>query len=347
MVLARQLQRQGWHPLVLERARGVGGRCATRRVGGQPVDHGVAFLHGRTQEFCDELDAFQQVGRLEGWPLVRDGDGSPCRPEAFAGFQHRVAFAEGVNRFAKHLARDVEVRLEATVSALDPPTPAAADKGWALTLASGERLQARVVALALPAPSAIDLLRRMVSMPEPVAAVLPLLRLVRMVPCLTVIARYADLRLAPPWDVSFPRSSAAIHTVLHDSGKRIAPTHLTLVIQARAAYSRAHALENTEAWTSALLAEAAALHGRMPREEKVTNCGPWQSGNVAVVQRYTSASNFNSLSGSFRLIVRVHKQGLDTAVRLDADASSPFSLRSAVNTRAFTTPPCGNAIGAR
>jgi predicted NAD/FAD-dependent oxidoreductase len=37
------LREQSVDVRVLEKSRGVGGRCATRRIEGQPVDHGLAF----------------------------------------------------------------------------------------------------------------------------------------------------------------------------------------------------------------------------------------------------------------------------------------------------------------
>jgi phytoene dehydrogenase-like protein len=40
LACARELASCGREAVVLERSRGVGGRCATRRVNGQPVDHG-------------------------------------------------------------------------------------------------------------------------------------------------------------------------------------------------------------------------------------------------------------------------------------------------------------------
>jgi predicted NAD/FAD-dependent oxidoreductase len=40
LTLARALALRGRAPVIFERERGVGGRCATRRVEGQPVDHG-------------------------------------------------------------------------------------------------------------------------------------------------------------------------------------------------------------------------------------------------------------------------------------------------------------------
>ena len=117
---------------------------------------------------------------------MRDGDGSPCRPEAFTDAGHRAAIAEGVNRFPHQLARGLDVRIDARVTALT--APADPDPRWTVTLESGERLQARGLALAVPPPNALDLLATAPFLPEAVRGVMPLLELVRMVSCLTVIA---------------------------------------------------------------------------------------------------------------------------------------------------------------
>ncbi len=63
---ARRLRQAGVPALVLERARGVGGRCATRRVEGQPVDHGVIFLHGSDPDFLAALDEVENASPLPG-----------------------------------------------------------------------------------------------------------------------------------------------------------------------------------------------------------------------------------------------------------------------------------------
>lgn len=275
LALARQLQLSGRRPLVLERARGVGGRCATRRVDGQPVDHGVAYLHGRTRRFLAALDGVEGVVRLRGWPAVREGDGTPCRPEAFDGQERRFALAQGVSQLAKRLARGLDVRLDSTVSTLR-----ALPEGWALTLASGEALRARAVALAMPPPSATALLQAEGPPPPEVARLLPLLGLVRMLPCLTVIARYPAAAPAPAWEASFPRQSAALHTLLHDSSKRPGSPRLTLVLQARPAWSRAQLAEPAERWTRKMLDEAAALHGEWLSRPEAVQSHVWRKARV-------------------------------------------------------------------
>jgi renalase len=283
LALARELRSRGRGVLVFERARGVGGRCATRRIDGQPVDHGVAFLHGRDPRFLDELDDLRDVAPIPDWPRVREGEGVPCQPAAFDGRDRRVALAGGVSGFAKHLARGLDVRLEANVEGLrlatDPDRPAG--RAWELRLAMGETLRAGALALAMPAPSADALLRTMEPLPAVVAALLPVLELVRMLPCLTVIARYSEGTSVPRWEASLPGGSAAIQTILHDSSKRPAPARLTLVIQARPAFSRAHLDEPRESWSRALLDEAAALHGDWIARPELAQAHVWSRARAA------------------------------------------------------------------
>lgn len=279
LTLARQLVRRGLRPLVVERARGIGGRCATRRLDGVPVDHGVAFLHGRSDQFCAELAAVSGATPLPDWPIVREGDGSPCRPEAYAEHAWRLTFAEGVNRFARHLAGGLDILLDSTVVSLR--ATAAGREGWTVALASGEELHARALALTIPAPSSVDLLRTMSPLPAAVEQILPLVSLVRMIPCLTVIARYDQGTPVPPWDVSLPRTNELIHTVIHDSRKRPEGSPLTLVIQARAAFSRAHLLDAPDTWAATLLAQAAALHGSWVAHPALMQAHRWSKARVA------------------------------------------------------------------
>ncbi len=279
LALSRALHRRGHPSLVLERARGVGGRCATRRVDGRPVDHGIPFLHGRSTTFCAELASLEDATLLEEWPTVRDGDGSPCRPEAFTDAGHRAAIVEGVNRFPRHLARDLDVRVDTRVVAL--AAPAGPDEHWTVTLESGDSLQTRALALAVPPPNALDLLATAPVLPDAVRGIVPLLQLVRMIPCLTVIATYPEGTPAPAWQISYPRGSDIVHSVIHDSSKRPPGTPVTLVIQARAAWSRTHEREAGDTWAAVLLAEAARLHGDWLGRPLEHQAHAWRRARVA------------------------------------------------------------------
>lgn len=282
--LARELTARGRAPVVLERAHGVGGRCATRRVDGQPVDHGLAFLHGRTPAFLAAMAAARDEGAISRWPRERDGDGVPCQPQAFDALDTRLAPAAGVNALAKHLAAGLDVRLGARVEtlAVGPASHDTSDRVWTLTLAGGDQLQARTVALALPVPSMLTLLGTLSPQEPAIAPLLPLLRMVHVVPCLTVIARYPEGTPAPAWEASYPAQSAAVHAVLHDSSKRTGAPRLTLVIQGRPGFSQRQVDTPEAEWAQALLDEAATLHGAWIRTPDLMQPHRWRYARVAI-----------------------------------------------------------------
>jgi predicted NAD/FAD-dependent oxidoreductase len=141
-------------------------------------------------------------------------------------------------------------------------------------------LRTGTVVLTMPPPSAIRLLRTLAPLPEAVAKLLPLLDLVRTLPCLTVIARYPEGVAPPAWEASFPSASPAIHTILHDSSKRAGRPRLMLVVQARPRFSRERLDDPVERWAHALLVEAAAVHGDWGAEPDLVQSHIWRHARV-------------------------------------------------------------------
>lgn len=268
LACARALEEAGRRPLVLERARGVGGRCATRRLEGQPLDHGVAFLHGRDAQF---LAALRGVGAtvLAGWPDRISGSGRPCQPDAFVPGEGRLAIAEGVSAFPKHLALGLEVRLETEVLAVEPAGPA-----LRLRTSRGEPLEAGTAVLALAAEQAESLLAAVPGDPPEVAGARAVLRLSRSQPCLALLALYPEGAPAPRWQACYPEDSRVLQLLSHDSSKRPAPARLAMVYQAHAPWSRAH-LDDPR-WPEAVLEEAARLLGPWAARPAATHAHRWR-----------------------------------------------------------------------
>jgi predicted NAD/FAD-dependent oxidoreductase len=281
--LARELRTHGRTSVVLERARGVGGRCATRRIEGQPVDHGLAFLHGRSAQFLAALSGARDGAAIEDWPRVRQGTGVPCQPQSFDPTDTRFAPAVGVSSFAKHLALGLDLRLESHVESLTLAASSGAQPTgiWEVELASGEHLRSKTVALTMPAPSVLALLRNIDPPPPALASLLPVLRLIHVLPCLTVIARYPTGTPIPPWEASYPQETGAIHTILHDSSKRPDTARIMLVIQARPAFSQAHLDTPPDTWARTLLEEAAFLHGEWVGAPDLVQPHRWRNARVA------------------------------------------------------------------
>lgn len=260
---ARALADAGRPVEVLERARGVGGRCATRRVEGRPVDFGVAFLHGRDPEFLAAL-AEVPAERLPGWPLAMLGAGRPCQPEAFTPGEARLAFAEGVSAFPRHLAAGLPVTLRANAVAVEP-------EGAALRvrLEGGGAAEAPVVVLALAAEQAHALLGTVPGPPPAVASARALLEQAQSQSCLALIAVYPPEAPRPAWHCCYPDGSPVLQLAVHDSAKRPAPEATILVLQAHPRWSREHL--DDPAWPGRLLAEAGRVIGpwaALPRHQE-------------------------------------------------------------------------------
>ena len=250
------LEGRGVDVRVLEKSRGVGGRCATRRIKGQPVDHGLSFYHGDDPDFLSALRSVEPPAPLV-WPRRVIGDGTPCQPRALDADQQRLAFAGGVSAFPKQLARGISVDLETRATRLELN-----GNHLAVATESGLIYRARSVVLAMPAGQTLNLLRTI----EPSASRdLPgatgLLAGVSMIRCLTLIAGYPVGTAVPGWDVCYPRESGILQMVSQDSTKRPAPARPVLVFQCRPRWSAEHWDDRLAAWTDSLLTEARPVCG--------------------------------------------------------------------------------------
>jgi renalase len=275
---ARELAALGLRPRVLDKARGVGGRCATRRVDGQPVDHGSAFLHGSDPEFLLAVDAVGEIDGvtgLPGWPRRVEGSGTPCRPEAFRPLERRAAFAEGLSVFAKHLARGLDIRLETRVASLRLQEGSIVVEGG-----RGASIEARDVVVALPVEQTRELLAPVREGGRDLEAVTRLLGQVGTLPCLTVIAGYPLSVPAPEWDLALPGSSRVVHLISHDSAKRPAPRCRVLVIQAHPHWSRVHLEADPSSWGAAMVEEAGRLLGPWAASPEWTQAHRWRYARV-------------------------------------------------------------------
>jgi predicted NAD/FAD-dependent oxidoreductase len=267
---ARELADAGRRARVLERARGVGGRCATRRLEGQPVDIGVAFLHGRDPAFLAALEAVP--GARPGWPEAILGTGRPCQPEAYRPGERRLAIADGVSAFPKHLGAGLDVRCEARVEALD-----LGGSRPRVRLEGGAVEEAPVVVLAVAPEQALRLLPGE-AVPA-VASVRALLAMARSDPSLSLAALYPAEVPVPAWHVWHPEASAVLQIASHDSGKRTSPRFLALVYQAHPRWSREHL--DDPAWPDRVLDEAGRLLGEWARTPVARHAHRWRYARTA------------------------------------------------------------------
>ncbi len=152
LMAAQTLRDRGCSLRLIERGRSVGGRLATRRVGGGLADHGAQFFTVRSDTLQGYVDRWLAQDLVYIWGMGWS-DGSVKRT---AGDGHaRYACRGGMNALAKHLASGLDIRINRLVSGIRHD-----DSGWTLEDSAGDSYRARGLIMTPPAPEALALLTK-------------------------------------------------------------------------------------------------------------------------------------------------------------------------------------------
>jgi predicted NAD/FAD-dependent oxidoreductase len=147
---ARELTAAGVPVRVLERARVVGGRMASPRLHGRPVDLGAAYFTARDPEFVDLVRRWQAAGLAREWTAelaVLGGDrGRSAGPV-------RYAAAGGLRSPVTALAEGLDVRLQHEVRRVGPGPVVDGERTDAVVLAMPDPQAARLLGHPVPAPA--------------------------------------------------------------------------------------------------------------------------------------------------------------------------------------------------
>ncbi len=267
LACARVLADGGRAVVVLERGRGVGGRMATRRVEGQPVDLGAQYVTATDPAFEALLRRLAATGRAEPWAtrLHRFERGRVRAGGPDETGRVRWAFPQGMTTLPEDLAAGLQVRRQVRVAGL-----AVARRSWLVRTPSGGH-GAGAVVLALPAPEAVELIEDVPGL----AGVAKAAREVRYDPCWALAAGYPD---APPptWRGMFVRDDPTLAWLAHDSSKRPDPRVTVLVAHASGAWSRRHVDAGADEVTRALVAAGARVAGRWAADPTWTAVRHWR-----------------------------------------------------------------------
>ena len=144
LTAAADLARRGRSVLVVDKARGVGGRLATRRLGEAACDHGAQFITVRGKRFAAAMAAWHEAGLARVWYRGLSGgtDGHP-----------RWCGVPGMAAIAKQLARGRHVRLGHRAVAVRK-----AGAAWEVIFEDGGSAAGRALVLTPPAPQSLALL---------------------------------------------------------------------------------------------------------------------------------------------------------------------------------------------
>jgi len=274
LACARELARRQIPVVLLERAHGVGGRCATRHVEGRPVDFGTFYLHAQAEDFARALLELDPAGTIPGWPeRVREPQ-LACQPDSLQPGRLRLARREGVSVFAKHLARGLDVRLEQQVTALEED-----GRRLRVRLAGGGTLGADIVVVAGAVDQSLALAEPLVTGWPGAPGELARVRGVPFISTLTVMAGYGEAP-QPDFDVWFPLEATMLHAIANDSSKRGPGTELVLALQARQNFSVEFLARSPAEWTRELVWEAAELLGPWAGQPRWTQSHAWHTARV-------------------------------------------------------------------
>lgn len=145
LVAARELAAHDVDVILVDKGRSVGGRLATRRIGGALLDHGAQFFTARTPAFQARVDDWIERGVVHVWNHGFDGDdGHP-----------RYVGSAGMNSIAKDLA--VGLTVETSTMAFTV-REGSHDHRWDLVIDDGTARPADAIILTSPIPQSLALL---------------------------------------------------------------------------------------------------------------------------------------------------------------------------------------------
>ena len=232
VMAARMLSEHGHAVEVFDKARGAGGRLATRRSGSLQFDHGAQYLTLRDPQLASLRATWIESGVLAAWQEHPD----PART--------RWVGVPGMSTLAGHLLGDLPAHWTTEIRALNR-----LQHRWRLDDAGGNRHDGfDAVVVAIPAPQAQSLLRGPASWDDALAAV-------EMVPCWAVLAAGVELPRHSYGGIPElePAAGTPLAWIAHDASKPGRdPSAATWVLHADEHWRPDH-IDAARAWVAATL----------------------------------------------------------------------------------------------
>lgn len=177
MSAAQELHRAGLALTILEKSRGLGGRAATRRVAGIPVDIGAQFFSARSEPFRRQVHDWESRGICFPWSrgFHRSENGLVFPP---TDSHPRYACEQGMTALAKAMGEGMAVERQCKALRVSRE-----DGGFLVSCEHKRNFRGKRLILSVPVPQVLDL----------VSNILPVewaadLKPVSYSPCFSVVA---------------------------------------------------------------------------------------------------------------------------------------------------------------
>jgi len=257
---ARMLSDHGHVVEIFDKARGAGGRLATRRTDSLQFDHGAQYLTLRNPQLESLRAAWIESGVLAAWQEQAD----PART--------RWVGVPGMSALARHLLGELPAHWTTEIRALHR-----LQHRWRLDDAEDNAHHGfDAVVVAIPAPQARLLLRGPASWHDALAAV-------EMAPCWAVLAAGVELpqhRYRGISELELPAGTPLAWAARDASKPGRDPSAATWVLHADEHWSRAH-VEAERAWVAATLWQSfASVAGAFPAAPPYLDAHRWRHARV-------------------------------------------------------------------
>ena len=255
LMASRHLSKAGLRVAVLEKARGVGGRMATRRFGKAVCDHGTQYFSVKGRAFGSIISEAQDSDVVMPWcdlfPHSKTEDGPVVEPLDEVGHA-RWRGVRGMTSLPKYLAAQLAepVRTGVRVSSVSVQGDAVH-----LVCENNDLVVARAAVLTVPVPQALEIFDSgELQPPVVVSEVWDALSSVEYVPCFSLMLWLEKPSMLPdPGGLEV--CSGPIAWIADNHKKGISPVP-SLTIQATAEFSRKY-FENDPSEVEEKLIEAA------------------------------------------------------------------------------------------
>jgi len=245
---ARSLVEAGRGVVLLDKARGIGGRMATRRIGTAVCDHGAQYFSVRSRAFGLLVAEAEAAGAVRVWSDRFPETALGGKPATAGRPRARWCGTTGMTALPKLLAGPLDLRQSSRVTAVSPRGQRAE-----LRLESGEVIEAAAVVLTPPVPQSLELLAAGGFSPDGETG--ELLRGIEYDPCFAVMAVLARASLLPP-PGGLALAEGPVAWLADNQLKGISPVP-ALTIHATPAFSRRHFDDDPAEVAATLLAAVA------------------------------------------------------------------------------------------
>ena len=242
LLAAATLAEHGVPVTIFEKSRGVGGRCATRRIDAWQFDHGAQYFTVRDPRLAPLVESWRQQGLIALWhgalAVREEGRWQPAKSGV-----HRWVAVPGMSALGAHLAQDLNVHRNTMVERIER-----AGHRWRLISGAGDDLGSfDVVLVCVPSPQAQQLL-------APVApALAERCATAAMHPIWAAMLVLPD-RAPVTWDGAFLNDDATLSWISRNSSKPERGTDDTWVLHATREWTVGHLEHSADSVTESMIA---------------------------------------------------------------------------------------------